>query len=314
MYNTIPDYFRKKSMEDIFSTATMQKSWLIWEPEIKKLLGNKFDADQILQLGDHLSDIFKTTGEAGRAQGELSASGIAWESLVCWYINLCCAGSRVVAVKKMSLVPKCIRDAITVNYANFTCNTESDITIIVFPNLSEYNSDIDNLAIKDSQNNQIPNYKKDKFNSEISEFLAKRDFNHFELGIIQCKTNWNDNAQIPMLWDMIYSVGGFKNNHISIGKNGFSIQNIEKFTYSFVTVPSNINVKYHANSVATKRVTNLSGGNYWGKASQQGVAKSLKEIFTNNFSNGVRNNSLRIDLKEAIPFFALGEPLNYLNI
>ena len=63
----------------------------------------------------------------------------------------------------------------------------------------------------------------------------------FEIGIIQCKTNWNDNAQVPMLWDMIYSAGGFRGRNITIGRNGYNIQNAQSFTYSFVTVPS-INV------------------------------------------------------------------------
>tara|TARA_R110000868_G_scaffold8478_5_gene43931 strand:+ start:14402 stop:14587 length:186 start_codon:yes stop_codon:yes gene_type:complete len=52
----------------------------------------------------------------------------------------------------MSLVPKPIQDAITVNYGNFACNTESDITVITFPNLPDYNTDLNNLEI---QNNGV---------------------------------------------------------------------------------------------------------------------------------------------------------------
>jgi hypothetical protein len=61
------------------------------------------------------------------------------------------------------------------------------------------------------------------------------------------------------------------------------IQNAQSFTYSFVTVPSNQNIVYRSNAVAVKRVTNLSGGNYWGQTTVQNVAKSLKEIFLSNF-------------------------------
>ena len=116
-----------------------------------------------------------------------------------------------------------------------------------------------------------------------------------------------------MLWDMIYSSGGFRGRNITIGRNTFSIQNARSFTYSFATVPSNQNVTYQANSVAVKRVTNLSGGNYWGKPSVQNVAKSLKEIFTNNFQSGVRTN-LRNEIRTAIPNLSSGNSLSYFGL
>ena len=101
MYDTIPDQFRKLAIENIFKTNTFQNCWQTWQPEINRLLGNNYGENEIINLGDHLSDIFKSTGGGGRGQGELSAGGTAWESLVCWYINLCCVGSRIVAIKKM---------------------------------------------------------------------------------------------------------------------------------------------------------------------------------------------------------------------
>ena len=313
MYNTIPDQLRKLALENVFSTPTFRACWQIWEPEIKRILGTNYTENDIINLGDQLSDIFRSTGGNGRGQGELSSSGIAWESLVCWYINVCSVGSRIVAMRKMSIVPKAIQDAITVNYGNFACNTESDITIIVFPNLPDYNTDIAQLNVLNHLGVQIPIIKRNKFNFEITNFLAERDFNLFEIGIIQCKTNWNDNAQIPMLWDMIYSAGGFRGRNITIGRNGFNIQNAQSFTYSFVTVPSNQNATYSPNGVAVKRVTNLSGGNYWGKPSVQNVAKSLKEIFTNNFQSGSRTG-LRTDIRSAIPELKVNNSLSYFGL
>ena len=313
MYNTIPDQLRKLALENVFSTPTFRACWQIWEPEIKRILGTNYTENDIINLCDHLSDIFRSTGGNGRGQGELSSSGIAWESLVCWYINVCSVGSRIVAMRKMSIVPKAIQDAITVNYGNFACNTESDITIIVFPNLPDYNTDIAQLNVLNHLGVQIPIIKRNKFNFEITNFLAERDFNLFEIGIIQCKTNWNDNAQIPMLWDMIYSAGGFRGRNITIGRNGFNIQNAQSFTYSFVTVPSNQNATYSPNGVAVKRVTNLSGGNYWGKPSVQNVAKSLKEIFTNNFQSGSRTG-LRTDIRSAIPELKVNNSLSYFGL
>ncbi len=313
MYNTIPDILRKSAVESIFGTNTLRNCWLTWQGEILRILGNNYSQNDIINLGDHLSEIFRSTGGAGRGQGELSGGGTAWESLVCWYVNLCTVGSRIVAVKKMSLVPKPIQDAITINYGNFACNTESDITIIIFPDLPEYNTDILQLNVPNGNGQIIPSTKRGKLNSDLTDFLAERDFNQFEIGIIQCKTNWNDNAQNPMLWDMIYSAGGFRGRNITIGRNNFSIQTARSFTYSFVTVPSNQNTVYNPNSVSVKRVTNLSGGNYWGNPSVQNVAKSLKEIFTNNFQSGVRA-SIRNEVRNALPHLCTGNPLSYFEL
>ena len=313
MYNTIPDLLRKISTDNLFGTATFQNCWHTWNPEITRLLGSNYTENEIINLGDHLSDIFRTTGAAGRGQGELSGGGAAWESLVCWYINLCTIGSRIVAIKKMSSVPKPIQDAITVNYGNFACNTESDITIIIFPDVPEYNTDVELLNILDNNQNSIPPITKGHLNEKMLDYLAERDFHQYGIGIIQCKTNWNDNAQIPMLWDMIYSAGGFRGRNITIGRNNFSIQAARSFSYSFVTVPSNQNTVFGANNVSVKRVTGLSGGNYWGKPSVHNVAKSIKEIFTNNFAGGFRT-TIRTDIRAAIPQLISGNTLDYFKI
>jgi hypothetical protein len=313
MYDTIPDHLKKLSINEIFAIPTFRNCWAIWHTEIIRLLGNNYNENQILNLGDHLTEIFRQTGGGGRGQGELSASGTAWEALVCWYINLCTVGSRVAAFRRMGLVPQAIQDAITVNYGNFACNTESDITLIVFPNQPEYNIDVGQLNITDNNGALIPSIVKNKINPNLINHLSARDFHEFEIGIIQCKTNWNDNAQIPMLWDMIYSSGGFRGRNITIGRNGFNIQNAHGFSYSFVTVPSNQNAAYNPNGVPVKRVTNLSGGNYWGQPTVQNVARSLKEIFTNNFQTGPRT-TLRTDIRAAIPYFTGNNPLSYFGL
>lgn len=312
MYNTIPDILRKISIENIFNTPTIQSCWPVWKERINILLGDNFNETDLLNIGDHLSEIFQSTGSSGREQGSLSGGGVAWESLVCYYVNLCSVGSRIVAFRKMSLVPKPIQNAITVNYGNFACNTESDITIVVFPNINEYNLPINQLTqIRDSHNNKIEPYLKENLNLKLTDYLCQRDFNQYEIGIIQCKTNWNDNAQIPMLWDMIYSANGFRGRNITIGKDGYNIHDSSNFTYSFVTVPSNSRAKYNSNSVAVKRVTGLSGGNYWGKDTIPNVARSLKEIFINNFQNGYRTD-IRQEIRNAIPH--LSSELSYFNI
>ena len=310
-YNRIPDIYRKESIESLFNTRTFNNCWNTWKEKINEFLPERYTENDILNLGDHLTEIFRTTSTEGRGQGELSGGGAAWESLVCWYINLCTVGSRIVAIKKMSLVPIPIQNSFTVNYGNFACNTESDITIVIFPNKEEYNNGIDSVSMNDSSGKLIPIVKREKLNINLLNHLCREQFGEYEIGIIQCKTNWNDNAQIPMLWDMIYSANGFRSRNITIGREGFNIHDASNFTYSFVTVPSNQNARYNSESVAVKRVTNLSGGNYWGKGTESNIARSLKEIFTNNFQNGFRN-SIRNDIKAALPYF--NNELSYFQL
>ncbi len=298
--NNIIEFFRVKIITDLFKQNTFNSVWEIWNHQIKALLGEHPTASSILNLGDNLREIFKTTGTQGRTQGELSGGGAAWESLVCWYLNICSIGSRVVAVKKFSALPSPLKDALSVNYQNFTCTTESDIVVIVFPHLNDYLNNVDNIELRDEQNEIIPIYRGGTVNLRIIlDYLCTRDFTAYEVGIVQCKTNWNDNAQIPMLWDMIYNAQGFQNRNITIGKNGYSMKDVNKFTYSFVTVPSNSPTNYRSSSLAVKRVTNISGGNYWGKLSVNHVARSLKEIFNNNFQSGFTPN-LRETLSQNI--------------
>lgn len=311
MFTTLPDHLREKSVKDLFTMKTLSNCWPIWKKDINQILGKNITPSKIIDLGDHLSEIFSRTGDKGRGQSELSSGGAAWEALVCWYLNLCTSGSRIVAVKKMSLVPTPFRKAITVNYGNFACNTESDISIIVFPNEKNYTADKNEIEARNDSGNLIETMVKGQFNSmNILDALCEKDFDNFELGIVQCKTNWNDNAQIPMLWDMVYSAKGFEGGNIDIGKGGFSITDLRRFTYSFVTVPTNKDI-YKSESVAVKRVTSLSGGNYWGKPTVQNVARSLKECFNKNYQNGF-NKNIRTDLERAIPY--LGQELSYFNI
>jgi len=303
MINSIPEIYRRISVQELFKTNTFSNCWEIWQPKIREIIGANYNEQNIIDLGDHLTDIFRTTGSKGRGQGELSGGGAAWESLVCWYINLCTIGSSIVAVKKMSLVPIPIQNAITINYGNFACNTESDISIIIFPNIEEFTNNVIQTS-----NQKISSSK--LFMTYINQ-LVQKYFEKFEIGIVQCKTNWNDNAQIPMLWDMIYSSNGFSGRNITIGRENFNINQAKKFTYSFVTVPSNKNTHFKTDSVAVKRVTNLSGGNYWGKPTQQNIARSLKEIFNNNFQSGFRKN-IREDIRSLLP--KLSAELSFFKI
>lgn len=309
---TITEHIRQISVEGCFELSAFQTGWMNWKAKIIEILGTNYGESDILNLGDHLAEIFFTTREGGRSQNSLSGGGYGWEGLVCWYINLCMAGTRGVAIRGTSILPIPLRDSISVNYGNFKSNTESDIVVIIFPDQTNFINNKINISVQNNRGQEIPLEKRGRFNySELVNQLSENNFDDFELGIIQCKTNWNDNAQIPMLWSMIYETDRFTNNAISIGKNGYSIKDIRNFTYSFMTVPTNDLSNYTQNSTSVNRVRNLTGGNYWGFATRNSIASSLKEIFNNNFRSTFSPN-IRQSIRRIIPY--LNNELNYFDL
>ncbi|WP_416147922.1 hypothetical protein ACM26V_16955 [Salipaludibacillus sp. HK11] len=292
----ICEYLRKEAVNQLFAMNSFNNSWPSWESVISERI-NHLSATNVVDLGDNLADIFKLTGVAGRTQSDVSGAGNAWEALVCWYLNLCLIGSRTVVVKqKKSLIPEPIRQSLTVSYGSFPSGTESDLIAITFPNKPDYLEDKHGITIRDNEGSLIPTSvgRNSKFNYKpLVDALFERDFSDCEIGVIQCKTNWNDNAQIPMLWDMIYASRGFRRHSISVGTSTFSIDDLDKFTYSFVTVPTVDRSGINSNSTCVKRVQNLSGGNYWGHASIPSVANSLKDIFGRNFSSASSESLIR---------------------
>lgn len=294
MAQNIVEALREASISKLFNANVFATSFGSWSTEISRLIPARTPR-QILDLGDHLSEIFRTTSTGTRGQGDVSGGGAAWESLVCWYLNLCLIGRRTVVIKhNRELIPKPISDAITVNYHNFVSNTESDLIAITFPDREDYSIDKDNIRVLDE--NGLPVTlrigRNNRYDSmAVLNALCHRDFTDIEIHIIQCKTNWNDNAQIPMLWDMIYSATHFRTN-VTVGKNGYAIADVARFTYSFVTVPTSRIDGITANSTCVKRVTNITGGNYWGRPTENHIANSIKEMLQRNLSTGHARNHL----------------------
>ena len=68
----IIEIIRKQAIEDMFSRESIIGAWEIWHPHIMRFLIGHVDASTILGIGDHLSEIFRTTGTEGRAQGDLA--------------------------------------------------------------------------------------------------------------------------------------------------------------------------------------------------------------------------------------------------
>ena len=101
-----------------------------------------------------------------------------------------------------------------------------------------------------------------------------------------------------MLWDMVYRAKSFKDTNVSVGRNGYSLNDLKEFSYCFVTVPTSKG-PFKQNSTAVNRVRSLSGGNYWGQPSKPSVASSIGDIFQRNFENG-QNQGFRADLESAL--------------
>lgn len=297
--NIIED-IRKDVVDGLFNTNTVRYNWPQWSRRIKEIMGNNPTPQSVLSIGDNLANIFKLTGTEGREQSDLSAGGTGWEALVSWYFNLCTAGTRVVAVKKKSMIPSPIKDSFTVNYSSFACSSESDITVIVFPDNPVFTDDNPSLYGRTG-----------KINKKALDELVDAKFTEFSVGIIQCKTNWNDNAQIPMLWDMIYDARKFRSRQITVGANNFNTQALKGFSYSFVTVPTNKLSGFKTTSTCVGRVKNLSGGNYWGYPTANGIARNVKEIFQ-NFEDGFVYGNIRQTLQSALS--QLNGDLSYFRI
>lgn len=278
------------SFNALFKMKSFNSAWEFWLPEILNATDNFKDPYKILQLGNHLSSIFISTSKPGRGQGIVSAAGASWEGLTCWYLNLVLSGTNALAIKQSKLlVPEAVNEALTVNYSNIQTNTESDIIVIVFPD----DFDFDSILARDTAGFSM---------------IARKRISEIEAHVVQCKTNWNDNAQIPMLWDMVYKADGFKSSNLTIGKNGISMSDLKDFSYSFVTVPSQKEERIpKAGSIAVNRVKNLSGGNYWGRPSQSGVARGLHEYFKHNLANvfdGPVDHSIAAAIKQNIGWFS----------
>jgi len=255
--------FKLNALEELKSVNTFVSNWSIWQTEIEEIFNR---TNSILEIGNNLHQVFFSTRSLGRSQATLSSGGYAFEALIAWYLNLVFWNTNVVVVKKkQNLVPNCVNYALSITIANRTTNSESDLILYKVP--------LSNSNLNYSQLNDI--------NQSIESSIRGSE-NNTNLGIIQCKTNWNDNAQIPMLWDLVYN-SSVNLPHVTVGKNGFNTASFNKFSYSFITIPTNNINSYSTNSVKVDRVANLTGGNYWSYPTRNGVAKNLNEYFLKNF-------------------------------
>lgn len=288
--------YRKVVVTTALSGEVAKSSLPFWVAEAEKLTGGVRSGRSLFDLGDNLRVLFQSSAqgkirESGNSNQAVSSGGAAWESLVCWYMNLCLIGTSALVIKsKKELIPNFVRDAIAVKYNNFKSNTEADLILIGFP------------ILEWPEKKEKESFSKYMDRCHESGLFGLSDIS---VGIIQTKTNWNDNAQIPMLWDMVYSAREFGRN-VKVGSNGRSISSFRDFNYAFVTVPTQKDLmkSFKSTSTSVNRVRNLSGGNFWGEKSRDGVADSLKEYFLRNTSSYFPNTD---------PAGSISSQLEYLN-
>ena len=232
---------------------------------------------ELLGVGDKLSEAFLLPSFANqRGQSELSGGGSTWEALVSFYLNLCYAGTSAVALSGR-FVPACLKDALRVTYLNNPA--------------SKLNADIDILLVS------CPPATKVHGTGNVTKTFAKLVEAHFDqtsIVLIQTKTNWNDSAQVPMLWNMVYGLaadGKLPTGSYTVGAGAFHPLQLASFTYAFVTVPTQKNLaSFKPTSMAVARVSSMSGGAYWGRPTKPGVISSITEFF--NFNYGRSGNLL----------------------
>lgn len=265
--------FKLRYLKQLSSVNSLSNSWEIWGEKLNNFVDEENWGESAFNIGDKLSEVFLSTKDKGRSQSGVSGGGTGWECLVTWYLNLLLIDTNVIAVRQnKNFVPKCISDCLTVTISNTQTNTESDILVFSIPESEK----IQGSSISD-------------FNNHLSKRIDQVD-----LLVLQCKTNWEDNAQIPMLWDMIYNSESRLNN-VSVGINGLNPQSLGKFKYGFVTVPTGKRgEQVKPGLLKVLRVKNLTGGNYWGKPSETDVASSIKEFagrhYPNSFPSGIINH------------------------
>ena len=266
--------FKTLYLSELANVPTFNDNWGHCKSEIEEILDGSED---LLKIGQNLSNIFRSI-PSNRSQSGVAQAGAMWECLVSWYLSLIFWNTNVLSVKwKQAFIPKLIVDALTVTIRNISTTSEADLVTYAVPLTSDH--EINNL---EGINNAIDN--------EIGSNRTQ-----LSLNVMQLKVNWNEGAQIPMLWDFVYNSQDVNIPYVQVGVNGYNPNVFDNFTYSFTTVPTKGNGNldnYKIDGVNTQRVANLTGGNYWGYETKSGVSSNINEYFMKNFRNSFNGESL----------------------
>lgn len=265
--SSLIEQLRSETLASLFKLKGFGEQWSTRNALIHEHLQGAKKRRDVINLGNHLSSVFRCAAASGRGQGDLSMAGSTWESLVVWYLNLCLVGTRAVVLRGAPLCPAPVRDAMSILFQSSVLRSEPDVVLI------------SSQALYDAPEAE----SRSAMMADASEILED-SFDKTGVVNFQCKTNWNDNAQIPMLWNMLYNQarkGAVIPNGFAIGRNGFSLKNLGAFGYAFVTVPTQKKGPsgYKPHNLDVMRVVTMSAGNYWGHPSRSGVCASIGDFF-----------------------------------
>jgi hypothetical protein len=229
---------------------------------------------EILEIGNNLSAAFRLKQLRNvRNQAAVSSAGTVWVSLVAIYLNIVLAGTNAIALPRR-FVPKCLKAALKVTYRG---------------NAAALESDIDLMVVYGPEAHPMPPHPRRR--PKLTDHFEHYCEDHYALlsvTLFQLKTNWNDTAQVPMLWNMIYNItarGQMPANGFSVGSGTYHLHGLKSFGYGFVTVPTQSNLAaFTPTCMPVSRVTGCSAGAYWGQPTRKGVIKSITEYF-NHFFN-----------------------------
>lgn len=272
------DNYRLECLRAISQVPIRISAWPALQDEIVKHLGPSPNSNDVFSLGSKLSDVFKSY-ERTRSQSDLASGGKLWEVLIVWYLNLIFWRTNVVAMcPRKSLLPPVINEALAVKIKNVITTKEADVIVFSLPSVVDTPQPVNGTD----------------WNREDIDTIIRQNPNGTEVGVIQCKTNWNDNAQIPMLWNALYAAHDLNVKNVAIGINGYTPSSFRRFSYAFATVPTNTVDNFKSTTTSVVRVQGLTGGNYWGRPSVEAVADSMSEYFGRNFGHvfegGVQNH------------------------
>jgi hypothetical protein len=290
--------FRSKVIKDIMEMPAMTRSWPHFRSYFARTLRSTSPSTaDIFRLGDELSGAFRSnpihadddSTTASQEQSDASAGGSVWEGLVVWYFNICLAGTKSVAIKKRSHLPNFVREALKITISGGVSLTEPDVVVLTIDD-----SRLDNPLPNGRGSNPVTAFRTlvdDAVNKDATYKQKVKVIN------IQCKTNWNDSVQTPMLWNLLYAsaraLSGssssavlpiLRANSITFGENGNYIKDLGDYAYGFVTVPTNERGvdAYSSASTPVVRARSFTAGHYWGKPSRAHICTSVKEFFNNN--------------------------------
>ena len=287
-------------MLDHLMHLTSLNAWPLYDAEMGALWrGRPPTGQQLIDLGDHLGRVFGAgsaastpppaggtvpaaagvTARSSTNQSRQGSSGTAWEAMVVWYLNLIAFGTPLwVARGEYRWLPRVTLDAIAIKHGTLSSTKEADIVAFNVP---------EELIVEPR-----PGVTVSPLNMREVDAHLRRNPAGTDLRLISAKTNWNDTVQAPALANMIFELARTSADPVLVvGMKGVRFTQFRSFAYSFVTVPSG-SATMRVASLPVQRVSGLSGGNYWGKPTEAGVASGFSEYLLDRMPSVFGRTSL----------------------